>query len=218
MFVCNRLGRWQFHAQRINLHTVFPKPVTNVWACCQAGASHITNPLSLPNANTRFDARCNFRHVKVLRSVCSVVADFYIVAVVRFILCFQHNTITNRTNGCTGRGSKIGTQVCLVYLLYRVQPALTIARTDAGKLNRIFQQCLSQAHALLIKIIQSVTLTERNSVITAAEVIEINSAYLLYANKFSVNLLLFVNEFKLIALLQALKVNLPGKNIHKLVC
>src|SRR5690606_17932758 len=106
----------------IYLNTIFPKTVANVWSGCQTCTSYFSNYLSL--LDTLPLANQNFRHVKVLGSICFIVLYFYKVSVTRCITCLNNHTGC----GCHNRRAVwcgiIGSVMCFETLLYRMKPVV----------------------------------------------------------------------------------------------
>src|SRR5260221_1689542 len=77
----------------------------------QTSAANITNSLPLFDVDSGHYPGSNLRHVQITCSVCSIMTDFYIVAIVGCVLRFQRYTITYRANGCASRGCKVSAQM-----------------------------------------------------------------------------------------------------------
>src|SRR5690606_36883464 len=108
----------------IDLYTILPETVAQVWPGGQAGASYVAYCLSLPNPNPRPYAVGDVRHMKVLRSVGAVVTDLDVVAVVGFVLCLQHDTVAHRTNRRSCRGREVRPEMRAINLPHRMKAAL----------------------------------------------------------------------------------------------
>src|SRR5690606_4059852 len=123
-------GHFEVLTKRIHLFPVLPETIAHMRPRCQSGTSHITNNLALLNSLTRTHRAP--AHMQVLRRICFVMFDFYVVAVSLGQARIRDHSIPCGNNGSAVRGCIICSQMSFVNPLYGMQAALREARTDAA--------------------------------------------------------------------------------------